>query len=273
MSDHGRHRRADLPTRLRGVLLVAGGALALIVVAASIGWLPTTRDDTGAVASTALPAIEPKAADWIRSNLPADARLLTDGQTAPNDYSAQRLGESAQAWDTFDYLLTSSDLNPPADAPVTPVWHSSLPVAVFSAVQVRRILSGGPAEMLRTREADRADRLTAGRALLENPRVMSSPQAQAVLVQGGLDLRAAATLTALAGALNVYLAEIDVVAAEAAADMPSRAMAVEVSDAVKAQLVLGGLTAPFRPDRVDTTTANGLRLHWPLNFAPLPSVN
>jgi hypothetical protein len=126
---------------------------------------------------------------------------------------------------------------------------------------------------LKTREADRADRLVAGTALLSNTRVVASPQAQERLAAGGLDLRAAATLTALAGSMTVNVADIEDVKAEALAGMPARAMTIHVVDTSQGNVVVSGMTAAFRPDQVIPTPDGTFRLHWPLRLTPLPSVN
>ena len=126
---------------------------------------------------------------------------------------------------------------------------------------------------MRSRDADRADRLLAGTALLSNPRIDASPQAQSTLTVGGLDLRAASALTALAGAMDVEVADLEDVKAEAVAGMPARSMTIHVGDSGRASAVLSGMTSAFRPDQVIATPDGTFRLHWPLSFAPLPSIH
>jgi hypothetical protein len=242
-------------------------------VVAAATWMTTARHQSSADASISVPAADADAADWIRANLAGDVKFLTNGHFAPVGYPSSSIDKPDQDWHSFDYLLTAPGADAPLDAAMAQVWQSSVPVAIFPTVQVRRILQTPLTETLRTREADRADRLMAGTALLSNSNVTASPQAQAELASGGVDLRAAATLTALAGALPVYVANVEDVKAEAAAGLPARAMTVQVSDAAKANIVISGMTAAFRAEQITGTPDGTFRLHWPLRFAPLPSVN
>lgn len=242
-------------------------------IVATFAWATTNPRPLGVDASISTPTADADAADWVRSNIPSDAKFLTNGHAVPSGYPNSPIDQSDQDWHDFDYLLTSPGADPPLDASVAAVWESSIPVAVFPDVQVRRILRTPLAETIRTREADRADRLVAGTALLSNPRIAPSAQAQAIIAAGGLDLRAAATLTALAGSIPVYVANVEDVTAEAAAGMPARAITVHVADVTKGNTVVSGMTAAFRPDQVTATPDGTFRLHWPLRFDPLPSVN
>lgn len=268
----GRHRQGDRRARRRIAAGVAAAAVAVAVVAA-VGWVATSHSQRSADAAVSVSAGDADAADWIRSNLSDDVRFLTNGHQAPAGFPSSPIDQPDQDWHAFDFLLTAPGTDPPLDESVAVVWQSSIPVAIFSGVQVRRILQTPLAETLRTREADRADRLLAGTALLANPDITASPQAQAGLTAGGLDLRAAATLTALAGAMPVYVANVEDVKSEAAAGLPARSMTIQVVDASKATTVIGGMTAAFRADHVVATPEGTFRLHWPLRFTPLPSVN
>jgi hypothetical protein len=270
----GRHRKAVAAARHRRWLATWAIVAAVLVVGgvvASIVW--TTASKRSAMESVAsATAVDPDAAEWMRSNLPEGTTLLTDAQAAPPGFTNSPVGQPDQDWHAFDYLLTKPG-DPPLDTKVAAVWRASVPVAVFPTVQVRRIIQTAPEETLRTREADRADRLVAGTALLSNPHIMASPQAQTTLAAGGLDLRAAATLTAISGALDVAVVDIEQVKAEAAAGMPARSMTIHAVDPGRVNTVLSGLTAAFRADQVIVTPDGTFRLHWPLSFAPLPSVN
>jgi hypothetical protein len=270
----GRHRKvtvAERPRRWLATWAIVAAVLVVGGVVASLVW--TTTSNRSAMESVAsATAVDPDAAEWMRSNLPDGTRLLTDAQAAPPGFPNSSVGQPDQDWHAFDYLLTKPG-DPPLDTTVAAVWQASVPVAVFPTVQVRRIVATAPDETLRTREADRADRLVAGTALLSNPSITASPQAQTTLAAGGLDLRAAATLTALSGSLDVDVVDIEQVKAEAAASMPARAMTIHAADPARVNTVLSGLTAAFRADQVIVTPDGTYRLHWPLSFAPVPSVN
>jgi hypothetical protein len=275
-SHAGRHRRGEPDsrrTRSRIFAGIAGAAVAVAAVTASIAWAADKGDQPKADVSASPAAVDSDAAEWIRSALPEDAKLLTNGVAAPPGNRSSSIDRPDQDWHDFDYLLTAPGTDPPLDASVSGVWQASVPVAIFPTVQVRRIVRTPLPETLKTREADRADRLVAGTALLSNARVVASPEAQERLTNGGLDLRAAATLTALAGSMTVDVVDVEDVKAEALAGMPARAMTIHVVDASQGNVVISGMTAAFRPDQVIPTPDGTFRLHWPLRIAPLPSVN
>ena len=170
--------------RLRTTLLV-------LAAVGCVGWLAVA--DVNPAPQPAPPVATSRSADdpamaWIQSNVPLGARLLTDGPTPPSGYpAAPAAGQDVSG---FDYFVTSAGALPAEGTPAAQAWRSSVPVAVFDRLQVRRILvSTDPTPQ--APEADRADRLLAGTALLSNPGIAASPDAQAVLAGGELDLRAA----------------------------------------------------------------------------------
>jgi hypothetical protein len=266
----GRHR-ASPPAALRRVPRL----LALVVfiwALGCVGWVAATRLNRPPqpTSTAAEQSVDDQATAWIKANLTADTRLLTDRAIPPEGYPATSVA-TAGDWQDYDYLITSATV-PGPDAVAATVWRSSIAVAVFDGVQVRRILPSADL-VLQTRDADRADRLVAGTALLGNPRVEAAPDTKSVLAAGGLDLRAATALSALAGAGPVRLDKISVVAAEAAAGVPARSITVRTSDFSLATRVLSGLTAAFRPDQVIRESDGAIRLHWPLNFDPVPTLH
>lgn len=154
------------------------------------------------------------------------------------------------------------------------VWKSSIAVAIFDDVQVRYILALTPPDQIqRDRDADHADRLGAGTALQNNPQLMSSPTAKAILAAGELDLRAAAVLTALVAQAPVMLNSIAVVAAEAAALLPARSITIYSSDPAAVTQTLSALATAFAPDQVNLGENGAIELHWPISVTPMPSVN
>jgi hypothetical protein len=145
---------------------------------------------------------------------------------------------------------------------------------VFHDVQVRLILPLMSAEQIRrNRDEDRTERLRAGAALWNNPQLASSPTAKASLAAGELDLRAAATLSALVGQVQVTLNKVAVVPAEAAASMPARSITIYSVDRAAVTRALSGVSAAFAPDQVTLGENGAIDLHWLISVTPIPSVN
>jgi hypothetical protein len=249
---------------IRSLLMVL-----VVGVVGCLGWLAFAHINRLVPGAALRQSSDSPVMAWILDNLPQDTRLLTDGPAPPVGYPSASWAAAGKRWHDFDYFLTNTTDPAAPDPTRAAVWQSSIAAAVFDNVQVRQIVEN-PDEIRQTREADRADRLQAGAALLQNPGIDPSPEAKTVLAYGGLDLRAATTLAALAGRLQVRLDDIGMVAAEAAAGVPARAIIIHTSDSAEAARIFGGLTAAFRPDRV-TGAANGaVRVHWPLSLAPVP---
>jgi hypothetical protein len=272
----GRHRAsANSRSRFVAIALVVLVGLALLVHA---GWLMFTHTSA---ASRPYPAFErthrhsgAAADDWIRANLPAGTHLLADGFDPPAGYQPVSLEIAGSNWKNYSYLLTSTTTAPLADSALTAVWKSSTPVAIFSDGEVRYILPQTPPdEIRRNHEVDRIERLQAGAALQQNPHLMASPAAKDILAAGQLDLRAAAVLTAIVMQVPFALNEIDVVAPEAAAEMPARSITVYSSDPAGFTRALSGVTAALAPDQVTLGENGAVGLHWPLSVTPMPSVN
>lgn len=270
-TDTGRHRRAQKTATSRTGWVVLAAVMVTVGVGGAVAWT-TTHEARGGGATVSAPATDRDVADWMRSNLPPDSLLLADGIVTPPELSSVSIGQPDLDWHDFDYFVTEPG-EKPLDTSAEAVWQSSLPIAIFPDVQIRQIVDGSTAEYLRSREADRADRLVAGTSLLANPNIVAAPAVASRLTEGGLDMRAASALTALAGAMRVEVAGVEDVEAEAAAGLPARSMTVRVVDTRRATTVLSGLTAAFRAEQVIATPDGAIRLHWPLRFAPLPSVS
>jgi hypothetical protein len=274
-SPRGRHR-ARRKTTPRRTIRTAFLVVILLAAFVGVGWvLAAAIGSNGGHQSTSQNVLgsEDPATAWIHANLPRDARILFDGPAPPPGYPSASLDEAGHDWQRFDYFITSdTNIVPPSDDSAAAVWRSSTPVAIFVALQVRRIFASTPTELPQARDADRADRLTAGTALLANPGIDASPDATAILARGGLDIRAATALSVLAANMRVQLDDIKVVPEEAAAGMPARSITVRTPDTAQATKALSGLTIPFRPDEVGTGDNGTLRLHWPLSVTPVPKV-
>jgi hypothetical protein len=250
--------------------------LAALAVVAHVGWLTFSRTNATPPPDGVSAAAQHNsaAADWIRSNLPSGLRVLSDGFDPPAGYRPVSLSTAGKNWTNYSYLLTVATAEPPAGSALGTVWRSSTPVAVFDDVQVRLVLPVTPADqILRDRDEDRVERLRAGAALQSNPQLVSSPSIKAILVAGGLDLRAAAALTAVVGQVPVTLNKIDVVPAEVAAAIPARTVTIYSSDPAAVTRALSGLASTFAPDQVTVGENGAMDLHWSLSVTPIPSVN
>jgi hypothetical protein len=252
-------------------------ALALLVVAGGIAaavWVTVPNSNRTIAPPTATPAAQPLAVDaaaWIRTNLPTNSRLLTDGVVAPGGYPTASLG-AAESWRDFDYLLTTHADAPSPDAAAAPVLQSSLAAAIFDGLQVRRIVAGASGDVESSRQADLDARLRAGAALAQNPNVEVLPGASPALSRGLLDLRAASVISGLAAQMDLTLDAVNTIAPEARAGVPARALTIYTTDPVQTTRLLIGFDAALRPDRVDVGEGGAVNLHWPLSFDPVPAV-
>jgi hypothetical protein len=267
--------RASAPSRRR-VARITLALLAALAVIGHVGWLAFTHTSAAPQLGTASATTQQRSgpADWIRANLPTGSYLLADGFDPPAGYQPVSLAIAGQNWNNYSYLVTATTTAPPAGSALATVWKSSTAVAVFDDVQVRRILPLTPPDQIqRNRDADQADRMRAGAALQNNPQLVSSPAAKAILVAGELDLRAATVLTALVAQVPVMLNEIAVIPAEAAAKMPARSITIYSSDPAHVTRVLSGVSTALAPDQVTVGENGAIELHWPLSVTPIPSVN
>ena len=261
----------------RRVFRITLALLAGLAVAGHVGWLAFTHTGAAprpeAVSTTTRQSSDAAAAEWIRANLPTGIHLLADAVDPPAGYQPVSLAAAGKNWTNYSYLVTATNTAPPADSALATVWKSSVAVAMFDDIQVRYVLALTPPDQIqRDRDADDAERLRAGAALQNNPQLTSSPTAKAILATGGLDLRAAAVLTALVGQVPVVLNNIAVVAAEAAAKMPARSITIYSSDPATVTQALSGLAAAFAPDQVTVGENGAIELHWPISVTPMRSV-
>ena len=272
----GRHRASGTPARR--IFRIALPLLAGLAVGGHVGWLAFTH-------TSATPRSYPAGAgtqqhsgaavaDWIRANLPAGIHLLADGFDPPAGYQSVALATAGANWKNYSYFVTSRTSDPSVGSALSTVWKSSTPVAVFDDVQVRYVLPlTPPDEIQRKHYVDRVDRLRAGAALQDNAHLTASRAAKAILAAGQLDLRAAAVITALVNQAPVVLNKIIVVAPEAAAGMPARAVTIYSSDPAGVTRALSGVSVALAPDQVTVGENGALDLHWPLSVTPTQTVN
>lgn len=277
----GRHRASGASpsgASKRRIFRIAVPLLAGLAVVGHVGWLAFSHTSaaprTYPAATSAQQYSEHSgtaAYDWIRANLPAGIHLLADGFDPPAGYQSVALTTAGANWKNYSYFVTSTTSDPPAGSALATVWKSSTAVALFGDVQVRYILPlTPPDEIQRNHDRDRADRLRAGAALQANAHLTSSPAAKDILAAGQLDLRAAAVITALVTQAPVALSKIIVIAPEAAAGMPARAITIYSSDPAGVTRALSGVSAALAPDQVTVGESGGLDLHWPLSVAAHP---
>jgi hypothetical protein len=252
--------------------------LAGLAVVGHVGWLAFTHSGAGSRPDTASTTKQQRsvttAGDWIRANLPTGIHLLADRFDPPVGYQPVSLVTAGEKWDSYSYFVTATTTAPPAGSAMATVWQSSIAVAVFDDVQVRRILPLTPPDQIqRDHDADQVERKRAGAALKNNAQLMASPAAKAILATGQLDLRAAAVLTALVGQVPITLNEIAVIPAEAAANMPARFITIYSSDPAGVTRALSGVSTALAPDQVSVGENGAIELHWPLSLTPMPSVN
>jgi hypothetical protein len=266
----GRHRAAGATGSRRPAIIA--GAVVVIAVACVVAWL--WRSETGRPADRVDAAPDrpvPAAAKaWMRTELPTNSRLLTDGVAAPVGYPSSSLLD-ARNWHDFDYLLTTLTGSPSPDAAVAPIWPSSTPVAVFDGLQVRHIAEEAAGKPFNPAD-DLAQRQRAGAALLSNPRIDVSLDARQALEAGLLDMRVAAVLSGLASQIKFGLQDVTPVPAEAAAGTPVRSITIYPTDTGRAMRNVDAFDAALKPDRAVVGEYGSIAMHWPLSFSPIPSV-
>jgi hypothetical protein len=266
----GRHRIAAPESRRPKIVV---GAVVLLALVGTVVWLTVAHFNRPA-SPNPVAALEPsapaEATTWMHENLPTNSRLLTDGVAAPLGYPSSSL-PNAQNWHDFDYLLTTQTATPSPDSIVAPAWQSSTPVAVFKGLQVRHIAAESGRQPFNPAD-DLAQRTQAGAALLKNPHLDVLPGARTPLERGELDLRVAAVLSGLSSQVRFSLQDVAPVPVEAAAGTPVRAITIYPDDIAKAIQDIEAFDPALKPDRIVVGEYGALSLHWPLSFAPIPSV-
>jgi hypothetical protein len=272
----GRHRASGASER--SIFRIALPLLAGLAVVGHVGWLAFTHTSAAPRSHPADTRTQQHSgaavADWIRANLPAGIHLLADGFDPPAGYQSVALATAGANWKNYSYFVTSRTSDPSVGSASATVWKSSTPVAVFDDVQVRYVLPlTPPDEIQRNHYVDLVDRLRAGTALQDNAHLTASRAAKDILATGQLDLRAAAVITALVNQAPLVLNKIIVVAPEAAAGMPARAVTIYSSDPAGVTRALSGVSVALAPDQVTVGENGALDLHWPLSVTPKQTVN
>jgi hypothetical protein len=276
-------RRVVVAACLVGLLALAGAVYVLVGRSgrhsAAPPPSPPVRTSTPAATLAPVPisaaAARRLAEAWIRGNVPRATALRADSVVAADLISAgyRTAGPSVSIDTAGAFLVTTPDDRDHARQDLARAADrvSSVPVAAFGGGAQRvevAVLVESSASSLRARLTQQAaERLTADRALLANPRLTVAGTDRPWLTAGRLDMRAATALALLAAQTDVRVVRIALDPAEAAAQRPARTLAVSMTDPAALSDVLRGLTSPYAPTRV-SATHGGWQLTWPVGLAP-----
>jgi hypothetical protein len=180
-------------------------------------------------------------------------------------------------WREDSFLVTTPAMLTSAGSEATAVLAASTPVAKFNAggtdVEVRKIDPAGAADLTARMARDRSQRVQAGASLLRNPHLHADNAATAILLAGKLDLRADTVLAELAADAEVQLSDVTQDAAEAAAGLPVRTIAVWSPDSSALTATLAALPVTYRPLRMTPVAGGNVQLQWDVAIAPAPSLD
>ncbi|NHC13457.1 thioesterase domain-containing protein [Motilibacter deserti] len=244
--------------------LCVGFAACLAVLAAAVSWAPALRTLLDGDADAAYRS----AAAWVLSDLPPDARVVTDEALLPELVAADRPGavagyadvdgsdRDARSWRGFDAVVVTPALrarlasagpagatgtvgtpvsaeNAAADIGVLAAVRNSSLLAVFDSsdgpVEIRRIEASGSTAATDAQRADTAARVQAGSALAQNPRLDAPPAALRALAAGRVDSRVLTVLALALGEQRLRLAGFPSAPGEPAT-APARSMTVTAVD-------------------------------------------
>jgi hypothetical protein len=224
-----------------------------------------------------------RAEKWVAAELPAGARVGVDSAVFTGLAGTGRVTARVLAgrtdWHTDTHILSTPVLRDEAarDPALSAVLQSSLPIAVFGRgvkrVEVRQVAPDGAAAFARRWRQDVVDRAVAGIDLLHNPRVQENSSSRAVLLRGGLDLRAVVLVTLLAAQTDVRMIDVTSDPHEAAAHMPARRVAIAITHAAPSlAAVLAMLPSHYQPSTVTVLPRGPRELEWPVAVAPVTSL-
>ena len=211
------------------------------------------------------------AARWIATQVSTDAIVSCDSQMCAllegHGIPAGRLlpvGGSNAAPLGSDLIVSTAAVRSEFGARLASVYA---PVVLASfgkgsaQTAVRVVAADGAAAYLRGLRTDMAERATAGRQLLQNPRLHASGPARRALAAGHVDSRLLTTFAALATMYQVQVIDFAAPAPGASASMPLRTADITPADpgtrhlsSTMASLAhfLRNQLAPFRPASVTT---------------------
>jgi hypothetical protein len=229
-------RRQELWPQAR--VVIAGG----LGIAAVVAWVPTldrVREPAGGSEQTAAG----NAQAWVFANLPSRPKLLVDdvmwARLIRSGYPAEQLTEAGGIgpdhapwpWTEVRYVVGRDAAVVGAFEPVGEALSRSAPVASFGddagAIMVRRVVTA-PDEVA-SDQRQRAERMSAGRALAANPKLELAPRAAMLISAGQVDARVVAVLAAMVGQHSLRIVDFPAVPGEDAS-APRRLMAVAAVD-------------------------------------------
>jgi hypothetical protein len=167
------------------------------------------------------------------------------------------------------YLLATPALRDLArrDARLSTRLAASVPVAVFgtgsSRVELRQAAPSGARALTRERRAERADRVQAGRELLQNRRVVVDGVVRRTLAEGGLDLRAETLLALFATRATVRVVAVEPDPRTAATGLPARSLVVALPRAAALSMI-ATMPTDYAPTVVVQGRDGQTHLTWPL---------
>jgi hypothetical protein len=249
------------------------GALA-IVVWAVVGWVGEDHRLLTEDSDVALTSAE----RWLVDNVPRERSLIVDDALwvdlvesgfPPEQLAAYGTVEvdadvgpaATGSWSDYRLVVVTDPLRTVAEAgrgSIDEGVRRSVPVAIFGAgsdrVEVRRIVTEGPATVANANDHDRIASVSAGTALARNRSIDLTPGARAALVAGEVDERLMTTLVALAVDHPLLVSSFPLDPGEAAAGVPRRVVelrAATEADARALAELLAHQEPPYQPAAVD----------------------
>jgi hypothetical protein len=262
----------------RAIVAVCAAA---VLVAVGAGLYVTTRGSSPHRAPPPSPVAANtsvrQAEAWIKANLSRDAPLSAEASVAATlseqGFRAHRF-PAAGPWYADRFLVSTPAIRTDVTLGLAASagWVSSVPVAVFGPaagrVEVRMIVPGSGSSLDARMARDAHDRLTAGRALLANPRVRADPGPHAVLGGGRLDMRAATVLALLATKTDVHVTRVALDQPEAAAGRPVRRVTLSLRDTSALAETLRMLPVAYAPSGISAPVGGSRELTWSVGLAP-----
>ena len=167
-------------------------------------------------------------AQWVRDNLPSDARVLADAAidaeltriNAPQQHAlvdGAGAGATSAGWRDYDYIVSTEGLRRSTDGTVFEAIASSSLLASFgpepSRIEVRRLEPQGPEAIEDQHEAQAA----AGAQLAGSPKLKLTPETATLLREGAVDPRLLVVLAAAADRHELAVSDFPARAGEEAA--------------------------------------------------------